>query len=148
MPVYKLPMEIRLWCIIPFTYILQSPELLRDVRSHRVDVDILDNVYGVQHLDNILLFDLKNFCGINRVHDIYTNYVIGETEIEIEEIEVNCYDLWKRHFLYSYFSMDSLYEQINLFCHSNLNISRKNRFIWGLLTPEERTRFINEYVIE
>jgi hypothetical protein len=125
MPVYRLPLEIRLFCIIPFTYTLQSRELMRDVRSYRVDIDILDNVYSVQHNDLILLFDLKTFCGT-----------------------LNCYDLWQRHFYYSYFSIDNLYEQISTFGHSILNTSRKIRFLWGLLSPEERNEFINSYILQ
>lgn len=125
MPVHKLPMEIRLWCIIPFTYSLQSRELMRDVRTYRVDIDILDNVYNVQYNDHILLFDIKEFCNGT----------------------LNCYDLWKRHFFYSQFSMDNLSDQISIFVHSKLNTSRKIRFLWGLLSPEERNEFINSYIL-
>jgi hypothetical protein len=125
MPVHKLPIEIRLFCIIPFTYTLQSRELMRDVRSYRVDMDILENVYNVQYNDDILLFDLTHFC----------------TET------LSCYDLWKRHFLYSQFSIDNIYDQISRFIYSNFHTSRKIRFLWGLLSPEERNEFINSYIL-
>jgi len=52
--IQRLPLDLRLFCIIPYTYELQPPKLVHDIRTYRVDTRILDNVYGTMYNDAIL----------------------------------------------------------------------------------------------
>jgi len=40
------------------------------------------------------------------------------------------------------------YHEIMYFKDNKTNTERKIRLIWGILTPVERTRFINKYIID
>jgi len=131
--IHQLPLELRLFCIIPYTYQLQSPELMRDIRGYRVDIDILDNLYHTQYNDQILLFELKSFC-----NDTSNNNIMNPSYK----------DIWKRHFLYSSISDCNIEQIIESFIQKNINIYRKTRFILGLLSIEERNTFINTYVLQ
>lgn len=141
-----LPMELRLFCIIPYTYSLQSPELTRDIRTYKEDTCLLDVIYNTRYNDAILLRDLKNFCQID---DIYTDpiclYVVDEADIPSLPL---CFSIWKRYCLNCNLINSELYSKIMHFDNVDTCIHRKNMFIWGLLTPTERTLFINAYVLE
>lgn len=139
--IHRLPLELRLFCIIPYTYQLQSPELLRDIRGYRVDIDILDNLYHTQYNDVILLFELKSFCN--------NSSIITDHHGDVDTImKLKYKDIWKRHFLYSSISDSNIEKNIVSFFQNNNNIYRKTRFILGLLSTEERNTFINTYVLQ
>ena len=88
--IHNLPLELRLWCIIPYTYQLQNKELLRDIRTYHTDKNILDNVYGTQYNNNILLNDLNQFCLLKYV-PLYISLTYPEglikTQIYISEMK-------------------------------------------------------------
>jgi len=144
--VQRLPLDLRLFCIIPYTYELQPPNLVHDIRTHRVDTRILENVYGTMFNDAILLYDLKRFC---QVHDIYTEPIWLDIidEYELAALPI-CFEIWKRHFLYKNMSNAQLYEHITRFDTVHMDEYRCAMFIWGLLTPYERTLFINAYILD
>jgi hypothetical protein len=145
--IHRLPLELRLWCIIPYTYQLQNKELLRDIRTYRTDMNILDNIYGVQYTDSILLYDLKRFCQFPLIHTV-RNILVEE---EINNIDINnlpkCFKIWKRHYSYQYSNNMDLYAQLFRFLTRQITISRKINFIFGLLTVLERTQFIEMYIL-
>jgi len=109
--------------LLPYTYLPQSKELMADVRSYVSDYRIIENVYAVDYNDNILMTDLVNFC-VNKD-----------------------FSLQQRRMLVNLSAVD-MYLQTGYFPNTNMdNHERRARLIWGLLTREQRTQFINEYIL-
>ncbi len=109
--------------ILPYTYMPQSKELMSDVRSYVSDYRMLENVYAFHYNDNILMTDLVNFC-VNKDFSHEQRRLLGNLH-----------------------AVD-MYLQTGYFPHTNMdNHERRARLIWGLLTREQRTQFINEYIL-
>lgn len=110
-------------CILPYTYLPQPRELLADIRSFVVDYRIVSNVYSFDFNDEILMTDLVNFCMVQ-------------------------YFTSQQYKLISNMPAIDMYLQTEYYSNSNVeNRTRISRLIWGLLTIEERTRFINQYIL-
>jgi hypothetical protein len=141
-----LPIEIQFFCIIPYTYSKQSPELVCDIQTYTEDTNILDTIYGTQYNDVVLLRDLKNFCQLD---DVYTDplclYV--PDEVDINELPL-CFAIWNRYCLYHGLANSEIYNHIRRFDNVDTHVRRKSMFIWGLLTRIERTMFINAYILD
>ena len=127
----KLPTEIIINHILPYTYEKQSPKLLNDIKSFYNDLNIIENYYYFEQNSSVLLNDIKQFINIPSSYEIY-------------DILYNNHDykfirkrLLKKHKTY--------YKIILNF--SNTEIDRAIRKIIGLMTIIERTRFINKYII-
>ena len=128
----KLPFDVIINHIIPFTYKPQPKNLLRDIRSFYHDYQMLDNYYTFDSNNMILIHDLVRFCNNNR--DLLTETLTG------------FYVILRRHFHFKTrdpvrYIITQFYDNI----HSN--IDKKTKFLWGLFTPRERTAFINRYII-
>jgi hypothetical protein len=109
--------------LLPYTYLPQSKELMTDVRSYVSDYRIIENVYAFDYNDNILMTDLVNFC-----------------------VDKD-FSLQQRRLLGNLHAVD-MYLQTGYFPNTNMdNHERRARLIWGILTREERTQFINEYIL-
>jgi hypothetical protein len=105
-------------CILPYTYLPQPRELLADIRSFVVDYRIVSNVYSFDFNDEILMTDLVNFCMVQ-------------------------YFTSQQYKLISNMPAIDMYLQTEYYSNNNVeNRTRISRLIWGLLTIEERTRFI------
>ena len=110
-------------CILPYTYLPQPRELLADIRSFVVDYRIVSNVYSFDFNDEILMTDLVNFCMVQ-------------------------YFTSQQYKLISNMPAIDMYLQTEYYSNNNVeNRTRISRLIWGLLTIEERTRFINQYIL-
>jgi len=110
-------------CILPYTYLPQPRELLADIRSFVVDYRIVNNVYSFDFNDEILMTDLVNFCMVQ-------------------------YFTSQQYKLISNMPAIDMYLQTEYYSNNNVeNRTRISRLIWGLLTIEERTRFINQYIL-
>jgi len=110
-------------CILPYTYLPQPKKLLADIRSFVVDYRIVSNVYSFDFNDEILMTDLVNFCMVQ-------------------------YFTSQQYKLISNMPAIDMYLQTEYYSNSNVeNRTRISRLIWGLLTIEERTRFINQYIL-
>lgn len=123
----RLPTEIINFHIIPYTYHLNSPELLLDIRSYSFDYSLVTSIYYTQYNEFILLNDLETFvCSIDED--------IQRLKLKIPKV----------------FSRNKHYKEVehNIFIDKFKNTCRKNRMIWGLLTLYERTRFINYFIID
>ena len=148
--IHNLPLELRLWCIIPYTYELQNKELLRDIRTYRIDKNILDNVYGTQYNNNILLHDLKQFCLLTEI----PLYIVLDNPDEVNNISIEdlplCFTIWSRYYANQQLDNVKLMNEMIPFITSriDLSLSRKIHFIFGLLTVEERTQFIERYILD
>jgi len=148
--IQNLPLELRLWCIIPYTYQLQNKELLRDIRTYHTDKNILDNVYGTQYNNNILLHDLKQFCLLTEI----PLYIVLDNPDEVNNISIEdfplCFKIWSRYYANQQLDNVKLMNEMIPFITSRIDssLSRKIQFIFGLLTVEERTQFIERYILD
>lgn len=131
----KLPFDVILNNILPYTYQTQPKKLLYDIRSYVADYKFIDSIYMTQYNEYILLHDLLKFC----FKDITPPYGIKH---HFETI-------LRRHFCISNKNDEQLINLVRLNFHRNMetNTDRKMRFLWGLLTPVERTKFINKFII-
>lgn len=123
-------------CIIPYTYELQPKQLLRDIRSFFTDYALVENTYYTMYNSSILFTDLVRYC--NPKHRFSQTLSPKYTE------------MLRRHSSLT-FQTDEYIQQLAL--HNRTDVgpsvySRRTRFLWGLLTPEERTEFINTYILE
>ena len=127
----KLPTEIIINHILPYTYEKQSQKLLNDIKSFYNDFNIIENYYYFEQNSSVLLNDIKHFINIPSSYEIY-------------DILYNHHDykfirkrLLKKHKTYYKIILN----------YSNTEIDRAIRKIIGLMTLIERTRFINKYII-
>ena len=121
----KLPDELINNHIMPFTYNLKDKKHLIDIRSFVRDYNILENIYFTEYQSIILLNDLHLFLfDSNKYIFARFNKMNGKNNLEV------------------------CYHEIIFFKENTVNTERKIRLIWGLLTPIERTRFINNFIIE
>ena len=130
----KIPIEIINTHIIPYTYSFQSKELLNDISSYSNDFSLIENYYYCLHNPKICMNDLIFFC--NSVYVIFT-------------INYKFQSILRRHIYFTNKPNDKLYKFIIYIinCNNNRKIERFVKFLWGLLIPLERTKFINEYII-
>lgn len=132
----RLPMDVILNHILPYTYLPQNPRLLIDIKSYRSDNNVVENLYFTEFNENILMHDLILFCN-NNIAPMYG------VENKYEKI-------LKRHFYFNNKSRSQLVTFVFADFHRNMrrNTQSKINFLWGLLTPLERTRFINFHLPE
>lgn len=128
-------------CIIPYTYQLQPKELMLDVRSFSTDFSLLDNTFAYHYNNSILFNDIVHYCDV-----IHRRTNTGNVNYHLPK----CMHILRRFI--SLQSKDETYIQNLAICNqvtcSPKGYLRHSRFIWGLLTPSERTEFINEYVLD
>lgn len=127
-----IPEELIREYIMPYCYTPQPSSLLGDIRSFTPDMDlIMSTVHNNRDID-ILLNQLIYFCNdFRNIHSIQT---------------VQMGDIIRRniHFTNKY-GME-IYDHIMEFTHAPCK--KHCRYLWGLLSPTERTRFINRFIIE
>lgn len=136
-----LPQEL-IYRIIPFTYQTQSKELLYNIRNFHTDLNIIKDGYVFDYDGAIVLYNLLSFC--NR--DINVS----------ERITVRFEKIMKRHLFFKEKKSEEVCKYICTYGNEGRTIVdihafdyiRKYRLILGLLTSDERTRFINRYVLE
>jgi hypothetical protein len=130
-----LPHDIVVNHIIPYTYEKQPKILLQDIRSYSSDLDLIDNYYMFESNEIILLNDLVRFCN-NNIAPVY-------------DVEPRYETILKRHFSMKDKTRLEIKQFVFIDFHRRLIVhpERKIKFLWGLLTPVERTRFFNRYVL-
>ena len=143
----RIPEDIIINHILPFTYRLQHKELLRDIKTYVEDFALVEQYYTDDFNTVFLLRDLITFCTKNS--EVCMNITNKLTEI------------MRRHFSYKNIGdtvMFSKAHKLPHFCFvfikasmmtnkTKLLVKRYTRFLWGLLTAEERTRFINKFIL-
>lgn len=142
----RIPEEIIRQEIIPYTYSPQSKELLADIRSFYVDWNIIDNAYLVDYNYPVLVRDLQIYC-----RNIIYNSNIFDNDSEL--FHDFTYDY--RGLIVKYVKLKQTNE-IKSLIHKMMvdfisrinNPKRRNAwFLFGLMTPVQRTRFINKFII-
>jgi hypothetical protein len=131
----KLPDDIIINHIIPYTYSPQPNKLLCDIRSYVHDYGYIDNMYLYDYNYAILLNDLLMYCN-NRKQPIY------EMESRFALI------LFRNFKLSKYNSAELQYFVYFRFYKNTPNAEQqKIKFLWGLMNQSERTDFINTYIL-
>lgn len=130
----KIPNDIIINNIIPYTYIKKCPKHLQDIRSFYSHFSLVENYYYIYYNQDILFNDLEEF--------FYKND-------EIFSITNQYYKIFKRHIMFQ--DIQHIIISNYLYTTFNNNVNKPNnkiKFIWGLLTPIERIAFLNKYVLE
>lgn len=151
---HKLPIDM-LRYILPYTYNVQSKELLRDIRSYVEDYGLIDSVYSTQYNYNILLCDLEIYL---KMLDIENNYNYDNMDSfrdilynRIETTDIlshQYYNRYNKHLYLQCKDTNEIVERVNnIFLNKNRNAYRKVKLLFGLLTPEERTLFFNMFIL-
>jgi hypothetical protein len=143
----RLPLDVVMNHIIPYTYEPQPKKLLRDLKNNIEDYGLLENCYAFDYNYVILFRDLILFC--NNGH--YPSSETCQPYINII----------RRHFMFQdktegqlmYYIFFKFLDNISLLINNDISLlnqphERKIRFLWGLLKPKERTRFVNEYILK
>lgn len=132
----KIPYDVLINNIIPYTYMKKCPRHLQDIRSFYSHFSLVENYYYIYYNQHILLNDLERF--------------FYKSE-EIFSITNQYYKIFKRHIMFQ----DSQHIIISNYLYTKIhnNDNKKNpnnkiKFIWGLLTPRERIAFLKKYVLE
>ena len=134
--VKTLPEDVIINHILPYTYCPQSKKLLLDIRSFYTDYSFLENIYAFDYNYDLLFYDLTCFCNGTLVQNYNMNNCFGNLLSRLFKFKNNNYsDL--NNFVFITFHRTACKNQI-----------RKIRFLWGLLNPRERTRFINKYLTD
>lgn len=130
----KVPLDVIINHIIPFTYSVQPYSILVDIRSHFRDKQLLENLFYIEYNPYILAHELIRFS--------------NKDVIPVYYIHANYSSILKRNF------MLSNKKRVDLCCfvfhklHIQLykNPERIINFLWGLLTLNERTEFLNVHL--
>ena len=132
----KIPMDIIINHIMPYTYKPQMKLLLFDIRSFTKDFQFVEDVYYTEYNGSVLICDLIKFCN-NNIAPVYG-------------IDMKYEYILKRNYILNLRCHRELVEYIFIKVHRNLNHNTENKikFLWGLMTPPERMRFIYKYLIE
>lgn len=118
-----LPEEIIINHIMPFVCEPQPKNLMSDIRSFYTDFHLLDN-YNYYYNTYCLYNDIIEFMMLENL--LIRHY--------------NCKNYTAYHL--------SFYIACNFYTRRIKNVYGKNRLLWGLMTPTERTQFINKYIID
>lgn len=139
----RVPTDVLINHIIPYTYNIQSPKLLYDLKNYIEDFSLLENTYETMYNYGILYYDLLEYCN----NEPLFGYEINDKFVNI----------FQRHVIYKNYTKTMIYDYIfhkfNVF-HIEMDrefddiYKKKSRFLWGLLKPVERIQFINKYVLK
>ena len=131
--IYRLPEEIIREHILPYSYNIIPINLKNDIRSFYSDYNLIINYYITFFNYKILLYDLILYCN-------------GGNEQPIYELSDRYKQIVKRHTIISSKTDGQLVEYF--MCYFHTNQEKKNIwFLFGLLTPSERTEFINDFIL-
>jgi len=132
--IQKLPEDVIMNHILPYTYQPQPHRVMRDIRSFVNDYSTVENLYMTQLNELILLNDLLRFCRINLNPSYGINHLFQI--------------ILRRHVMLSKKSEAYLITKIRVCFHRNSSVKTESkiRFIWGLLKPFERANFIQKYI--
>ena len=128
----EIPQDILREKVMPYTYQCQPKELMLDVRSFCSDYAIVEDMYTLHYNCAVFINDLLEFLngGVN-IHLMVSQQLQSFLQRNINARKLVLED------------MHTLVTQM-----THCVRQRHCRTLWGLMTPIERTRFINKYVLE
>jgi len=138
----KIPYDIIINNIIPYAYKPISVELMIDIYSYKKDLDIIKNIYAFDYNYGVLFHDLMYYIN----HIIDEHYAVNGNDF----IMPQCEKILTRNFMISKMNKQKIVSFVNKQLFVSINnetlIERKINYLWGLMTPIERTRFINRII--
>jgi len=134
----KIPTDVFINNIIPYTYQKQDNNLLNDIRNFVFDYRMIINYYFFDLNEHCLLVDLISFC---------TNHLCNDSIINASKMSFIFF--LERNVLFKKMPLGKKFEYIksNFYFDLHTKTEMKIKFLFTLLTPFERARFINEYII-
>lgn len=130
--VKTLPQDVIREHIMPFTYRPQPKSLLEDIESYHTGMTEIEDHYYTEFNEYFLYYDIVTFCNSHTF--IENNYEIVYKHIIQRHI---CYKHQRK-------MQRSIYLLLSYYYRNDTK--RYIRFLWGLLTPYERTQFITQYI--
>lgn len=128
----KIPFYIFWKHIIPYTYLPQSKILLHDIRNCIEDMKLIQNNIYFSVFNTFLLYlDLLTYYDYSILHN---------------NVGPKLQQLLQRNFLLKNKNNEYLCKYVKQMC-SNNNRKRNTNFLWGLMTPNERNGFINDFLL-
>jgi len=128
---YRIPYYVIHKHVIPYTYLPQSKILLHNIRNYKQDINLIEDIYLTQYNEFIMLVDLLGF------YNYYMN---------TKNINERLHALLKRHIMLKNKDVIEL-NQIMISCIKPSMRKRSVKLIWGLMMPDERNIFINDYIL-
>jgi len=133
----KIPLDIFINHIIPYTYAKNDVNLLNDIRNFMFDYNMIINYYYFDMNEYFLIHDILLFCSNGGISFKITpdNSLINFLN---RNIIFRNLPLHKKH----------NYIQLNFYYNLTSKIEQKIKFLFSLFTPKERACFINKYIID
>ena len=130
----KIPFDVFINNIMPYAYQKIDNNLSNDIRNFVIDYNIVINYYYLDLNEYCLFNDLIWFCNSGPL---------------IQNIHYKFIDILDRNIIFKKLSLDEKHRFIaqKFNCESMIKTTNKNKFLFSLLTPFERARFINKYLI-
>jgi len=134
-PFSDLPMDI-IHQIIPYTYSVQSKELLEDIRSYYDTKKSIEKIYFNIYFDDFFVDDKVDKSWL--INDLFA--FANDYNPTLFGFVDSFYDIFSRNRM-----LKKDFQKINNFIRllENDNIEKKINIFWGLFTPEERNDFID-----
>ena len=132
----KIPYDVFINHIIPYTYQKIDSNLLNDIQNFLRDYRIILNYYSFDMNPGFLIHDILLFC--------------SNGEMQFNILNDSFIDFLNRNLMFKKLTLYKKTEYIKRNYCLNLasNVEQKNKFLFSLFTPNERARFINTYIIE
>jgi hypothetical protein len=133
----KIPLDIFINHIIPYTYAKNDVNLLNDIRNFMFDYNMIINYY---------YFDMNEYCLLNDIILFCNN---GIWISIFEKINYPLFTILNRNIIFQKMSLHKKYDFImnQFYFDITVKTTKKNKFLLSLLTPFERAAFINHYII-
>ena len=140
----KLPECIIINDIMPFTYKLHDKNLLLDIRSFNTDFNLVDSMYCCEPIRE------SNYGNMLFFNDL-TKFIKTVDNSSMLNAMMDSKDIYKPFFTRKILLKNKSITQIECwqkqFYESKISVNSKNRLIWGLMTPSERTHFFNVFIL-
>ena len=143
----KMNQDVVLHVIYPYSMSPQSPKLMRDIRAFHSDMGIIDTLYTTQYNYRILHTDLAYFVNNPLIHTSSST----PRDFTAAYTKPAYLTLFKRFRGYSEATDNELQQLRNIFFSTNFDedsVNRNVRLLLAILTPEERTEFIEMYILD
>ena len=131
----KMPVDVFINHVMPYVYKKQNMVLLDDIRNFYFDYQFIVDYYFYGLNEFCLLVDLIFFC--------------NDGTSLIERVDSSFIDILDRNILFCKFSFRKKCDFINrhFYLNAGTKTEIKNKFLLSLMTPSERARFMNDFLI-